>query len=327
MKAIVLEEYGRPEVLRSSEIDQPVAGDHEVLIRVHAVAVNPGDWDVLHGTPYVLRPATGILQPRNPVLGLAVAGVVEATGSRVSSLNIGDEVFAGIAKGGFAEFACAPDSATALMPSNLTFLQAAAVPVSGTTALQALRDVARVEPGQRVLINGAAGGVGTFAVQIAKAFGAEVTGVCSADAAELVFSIGADDVIDYTREDFTDREATCDVILDNIGNRSLSDLRRALAPKGMLIPNSNKGGGRWFGTFLPRAIQALAVSMLASQKLRPFAATEQSEDLAELGGLIEAGKVKPVIDRVYSLDETPAAIAYYGQGHAHGKVVVAIEHE
>ena len=324
MKAIVNHGYGPPGVLQLEDVDTPVAGEDQVLVRVLAAAVNPGDWDVMHGKPYVLRLATGILRPTNKVLGLAIAGRVEAVGASVAEIRAGDEIYAGLGHGGFAEYACVAVAAAAAKPSNLTFEQAAAVPVAGTTALQALRDIGRVQPGHRVLVNGASGGVGTFAVQIAKTFGADVTGVCSTANAELVRSIGADHVIDYTQEDFTRSGPQYDLILDNVGNRSLSELRRALAPNGILIPNSNKGSGRWLGSYLRRAIQALVVSPFVSQSLRPFAATEKREDLIVLKGLIEAGQVTPVIDRTYRLDETAEALSHYGTGHARGKVIITM---
>jgi NADPH:quinone reductase-like Zn-dependent oxidoreductase len=327
MKAIVYREYGPPDVLELEDVDRQVVKDEEVLVRVYGVAVNPGDWDLLNGTPYVLRPMVGLRRPRNKVLGLAVAGRVETVGSNTTRFQPGDEVYAGISEGGFAEYVCVSEDALALKPSNLTFEQAAAVPVAGVTALQGLRDAGRVQPGQKVLINGASGGVGTFAVQIAKAFGAEVTGVCSTTNVDLVRSIGADHVIDYTQDDFTRNGRHYDLIFDNVGNRSLSDCRRALLPGGTLIPNSNKGSGHWIGGFLGRAVQALAVSPFVSQRLRPFAATEKSEDLVVLKELIESGKVTPVIDRTYPLNETAEALGYYGEGHTRGKVVITVEHE
>jgi NADPH:quinone reductase-like Zn-dependent oxidoreductase len=325
MKAIVNHEYGPPGVLELEDVDTPGTRGDEVLVRVLGAAVNPGDWDVMHGTPYILRLTTGLRRPRNKVLGLAIAGRVEAVGSNVSEFRPGDEVYAGIGKGGFAEYACVPRDALAPKPSNLTFEQAAAVPVAGTTALQALRDIGRVQPGQKVLINGASGGVGTFAVQIAKTFGADVTGVCSTTNVDLVRSIGADHVIDYTQEDFTRNGQQYDLIFDNVGNRTLSELRRALTRKGMLIPNSNKGSGRWVGGFLRRAVQALVVSPFVTQRLRPFASTEKREDLVVLKELIESGKVTPVIDRTYPLKEVAEALSHYGAGHARGKVIITVE--
>ena len=325
MKAIIYREYGPPhDVLELAEIETPAAGDGDVLVRVQAASVNPGDWDLLNGQPYILRPAVGIRAPRNGVLGLAVAGRVEAVGRNVTKFQLGDDVYAGISRGGFAEYVAVPETKAAPMPANLTYEQAAAVPVAAVTALQGLRDVGRVQPGQEVLINGASGGVGTFAVQIAKYFGADVTGVCGPTNGDLVRSIGADHVIDHTQRDFTTSGQKYDLIFDNVGNRSLSDCRRALAPAGILIPNSNKGPGRCIGGYLRRAAGALATSPFVSQKLRPFAATETREDLAALTNLIEAGKVTPIIERTYALNETAEALDHYGEGHTRGKLVISI---
>ena len=325
VKAIIYREYGQPhDVLELAEVEMPAAGDGDVLVRVQAASVNPGDWDLLSGQPYILRPVVGIRAPRKGVLGLAVAGRVEAVGRKVTELQPGDGVYAGISRGGFAEYVAVPETAAAPMPANLTHEQAAAVPVAGVTALQGLRDVGRVQPGQKVLINGASGGVGTFAVQIGRIFGAEVTGVCSTMNEDLVRWIGADHVIDYTQEDFTKDGHKYDVIFDNVGNRSLADCRRALAPRGILIPNSNKGPGRWVGGYLRRAAEALATSPFVSQRLRPFAATETREDLAALANLIEAGKVTPIIERTYALNEIAEALDHYGKGHARGKLVISI---
>ena len=325
MKAIIYRGYGPPhDVLELAEIEAPAAGDGDVLVRVQAASVNPGDWDLLNGQPYILRPAVGFRAPRNGILGLAVAGRVDAIGKNVTEFQPGDDVYAGISRGGFAEYVVVPETTAAPMPANLTYEQAAGVPVAAATALQGLRDVGRVQPGQKVLINGASGGVGTFAVQIAKYFGAEVTGVCRARNEDLVRSIGADHVIDYTQEDFTNDGQKYDLIFDNVGNRSLSDCRRALAPAGILIPNSNKGPGRWVGGYLRRAAGALASSPFISQKLRPFAATETREDLVALTSLIEAGKVTPIIERTYVLDETAEALDHYGKGHVRGKLVISI---
>lgn len=325
MKAIVNHEYGPPEVLGLRDIDVPAARGDRVLVRIFAAAINPGDWDVMRGIPYVLRLATGIRRPRSAVLGLAIAGRVAAVGDDVSAFGPGDEVYAGIDGGGFAEYAAVPEGSLARKPVGLTFEQAAAVPVAGVTALQALRDVGHVRPGQSVLVNGASGGVGTFAVQIAKALGADVTGVCSARNVDLVRSLGADRAIDYTQEDFASDGRRYDLILDNVGNRTLSELRRALAPRGTLIPNSNKGSGRLVGGFLQRAAQALVTSPFVSQRLRPFAATDRRDDLVALTELIEAGRVSPVIDRLYPLSESATAMGYYGAGHARGKVVITMQ--
>jgi NADPH:quinone reductase-like Zn-dependent oxidoreductase len=324
MEAIVYDEYGSPEVLRLEEIDQPVPKDDEVLVRVAAAAVNPGDWFLLGGIPFIMRFGTGLSKPRKKVLGLAVSGRVESVGAKVTKFQPGDEVFAEAGSGGFAALVCLPERSPAHKPAELSFEEAAAVPVSGVTALQGLRDTAGVQPGQKVLINGASGGIGTFAVQIAKALGAEVTGVCSSRNVDLVRSIGADHVIDYTNEDFTDNGKQYDLILDNVGNRSLSDCRRALESDGMLIPNSNKEG-RWVGDYLTRAMRALLITPFVSQKLRPFSAVGRSEDLEALAELFESGEVKPVIDRTYPLAEAANALAYFGEGHARGKVVITVE--
>jgi len=324
MQAIVYREYGEPDVLELQEIGVPAAGDGEVLVRVHACAVSPGDWDLLHGVPYILRLSTGLRRPRNRVLGLAVAGRIEAVGGDVTDFQPGDDVFAEVTRGGFAEYVRVPVKALAPKPPSLTFEQAATVPLVGVTALQGLRDIGRVQPGQRVLVNGASGGVGSFSVQIAKALGAEVTGVCSTANVDLVRSLGADHVVDYTREDFTAGGPRYDLILDNVGNRSLADCRRALAPKGTLIPNSNKGGGRWLGAYIGRAVRSLLVSPFVSQRLRPFAASGKRDDLVALTELIEAGQLRPVVDRTYPLAGVAEALRHYGTGHARGKIVVSV---
>lgn len=327
MKAVVYDEYGSPDVLRLEDVDVPVVKDGEVLVRVLGASVNPGDWYLLRGIPYVLRLSAGLRAPKDGILGRALAGRVEAVGSRVAKVRPGDEVYAEVPRGAFAEFACVPEDALAPKPSNLTFEQAAAVPLVGVTALQALRDIGRVRPGEKVLITGASGGVGTFAVQIAKSLGADVTGVCSTRNVELARSIGADHVIDYTQEDFTRSGQRYDLILDNVGSWALSDLRRALAPKGTLIPNSNTGGDRWIGAYLTRAMQALVWSPFVSQRLRPFGSTKKAADLVALTKLIEGGTVTPVIDRTYPLAETAQALQHYGAGHTRGKVVITVGHE
>jgi NADPH:quinone reductase-like Zn-dependent oxidoreductase len=326
MKAIVQDEYGSPDdVLKLKDIDKPVVKDDEVLVRVHAAAVHVSDWVLVRGVPYITRPMIGLLRPKNSVPGEDIAGRVEAVGKKVKQLRPGDEVF-GWCKGAFAEYACAGEDNFVPKPANLTFEQAAAVGVSAVTALQALRDQGKVQSGQKVLINGASGGVGPFAVQIAKAFGADVTGVCSTRNVDMIRSIGADQVIDYTQEDFTKSGQRYDFILDNVGNHSLSDLRRALTPKGILQPN---GGGhssnRWIGP-MGSVIKANVLSLFVRQQGRTFIATNNKEDLQFLKELIEAGKVTPVIDRTYPLSETPEAIGYVGEGHARGKVVIAVEH-
>jgi NADPH:quinone reductase-like Zn-dependent oxidoreductase len=319
MKAIVQDHYGSPDVLELREIDKPEVGDDEVLVRVHAASVHVGDWVVMHGVPLVMRMATGLRKPKNAVPGTDVAGTVEAVGKDVQRLRPGDEVF-GWCTGAFAEYACAREDHFVPKPANLTFEQAAAVGVSASTALQLLRDQGKVQPGQKVLINGASGGVGTFAVQIAKAFGAEVTGVCSAGKVEMVRSIGADHVIDYTKEDFTKGGPRYDFILDNVGNHSPSDTRRALTPNGTLQPN---GGGHSGGAMGP-VIKALVASLFVRQQRRPSVKFQNHADLVALKDLIEAGKVTPVIDGTYPLRETPKAIGHVGEGHARGTVVITM---
>ncbi len=326
MKAIVQDKYGAPDdVLEFKEIDKPVVKDNEVLVRVHAVTINVGDWVLTKGTPYIMRFVSGLRKPKNSVPGMDIVGTVEAVGRNVKGFQPGDEVF-GSCNGALAEYACAGEDNVTPKPTNLTFEQASAVGVSATTALQALRDHGKVQPGQKVLINGASGGVGTFAVQIAKAFGADVTGVCSTRNVDMVRSIGADQVIDYTKQDFTKIGQFYDLILDNVGNHSFSDLRRALSPQGMLLPNA--GGhtpGRWIGA-IGRVFRASVMSMFMSQQGRPFIALMNKEDRAALKELVEAGKVTPVIDRTYPLSETSEAFAYIGEGHARGKVVVTVVH-
>ncbi len=323
MKAIVQDTYGSPDVLQLKEIDRPLVGDDEVLVRVHAAGVDQGVWHMMAGLPYLIRIAGfGLRTPKNPVRGYDVAGRVEAVGENVSRFQPGDEVF-GTCRGSFAEYACARADRLAPKPASLTFEQAAAVPISGYAALQAVRDQGKVRPGQRVLVIGAGGGVGTFAVQLAKGFGAEVTGVCSTTKTELVRSIGADHVIDYTREDFADGRNRYDVILDIAGNRSLSHLRRALAPEGTLVIVGGEGGGRWLGG-IDRQLRAMLLSPFVRQKLGTWISTEREEDLETLRELLEAGKVRPVVDRTFPLSEVPEAIRYMRNGQARGKVVITV---
>ena len=323
MKAIVQDAYGSPDVLELREIATPVVGGDEVLVRVLAAGVDQGVWHLMAGLPYVVRVAgVGLRAPKNPVRGVDVAGRVEAVGENVTGVQPGDEVF-GTCRGSFAEYACARADRLVPKPSNLTFEQAAAVPVSGCTALQALRDRGKVRPGQRVLIIGAGGGVGTFAVQLAKAFGVEVTGVCSTTKVELVRSIGADRVIDYTREDFADGDSRYNVILDIAGNGSLSHLRRALAREGTLVLVGGEGGGRWLGG-VDRTLRALVLSRFVRQGLSTWIATQPKEDLEVLHELLEAGKVTPVVDRTFPLSEVPEAIRYLRGGRARGKVVITV---
>jgi NADPH:quinone reductase-like Zn-dependent oxidoreductase len=323
MMAIVQDAYGSPDVLELREIDKPRSAEDEVLVRVHAAGVDQGVWHLMAGLPYLVRIAgVGLRAPKNPVRGYDVAGRVEAVGENATRFKPGDEVF-GTCRGSFAEYAAARADRLALKPANLTFEQAAAVPISGYAALQAVRDRGKVRAGQRVLIIGAGGGVGTFAVQLAKAFGAEVTGVCSTTKMELVRSIGADHVIDYTREDFVDGPNRYDVILDIAGNRSLSHLRRALAPEGTLVIVGGEGGGRWLGG-IDRQLRAHVLSPFVRQKLGTWISTEREEDLETLRELIEAGEIAPVVDRTYPLSEVPDAIRYLRKGHARGKVVITV---
>ena len=323
MKAIVYYHYGSPDVLKCEEIEKPTAGDDEVLIKVRAASVNPLDWHFMRGTPYFVRIMAGLRKPKITRLGVDVAGQVEAVGRNVTQFKPGDEVF-GSCRGAFAEYACASESALVVKPANVTFEQAAAVPVAAFTALQGLRDKGQIQPGQKVLINGAAGGVGTFAVQIAKSFGADVTGVCSTRNVDMVRSIGADQVIDYTQEDFTKSGQRYDLIFDSVGNHSLSACRRVLNPKGIYVAVGGPDG-RWLIGPLARRSQALVLSRFVSQKLVMFLARWSKEDLTVMHELMEAGKVTPVIDRRYRLSEVPEAIRYLEEGHARGKVVITLE--
>jgi NADPH:quinone reductase-like Zn-dependent oxidoreductase len=321
MKAIVQDRYGNPEaVLGLQEIAKPAVKDGEVLVRVHAASIHVGDWLVVTGVPYIARPAYG--KPKGRVPGTDVAGTVEAVGNGVTGLRPGDEVF-GWCTGAFAEYASAPADHFVPKPANLTFEQAAAVGVSASTALQLLRDQGKIKPGQKVLINGASGGIGTFAVQIAKAFGAEVTGVCSTRNVEMVRSIGADHVIDYTREDFTRNGHRFDFILDNVANHSLSDTRRVLTPSGKLQSNNGTSGGRWFGT-IGTVLKSATVSMFDRRQLGPAIKFANRADLLVLKELIEAGKITPVIDATYALSDTGKALAHVGEGHARGTVVISV---
>jgi NADPH:quinone reductase-like Zn-dependent oxidoreductase len=326
MKAIVQDRYGSADVLELAEIDQPVPADNEVLVRVHAAGLHRGDWHVMTGLPYLIRivvPALGLRRPKVRVRGMDVAGRVEAVGEHVTRFQPGDEVF-GWCDGSFAEYASAPEDQLAPKPADFTFEQAAAVPTSAFAALQGLRDSGEVQPGQKVLIIGAAGAVGSFAVQLAKAFGAEVTGVASTGQLELVRSIGADDVIDYTRDDVTDGTRHWDLILDTAGHRSLSQLRRALTAKGTLVIVGSEGRGRWLGGF-DRSLRAPMLSRFVGQRLRMLASKPRQEDLQTLRELIEAGNLTPVIDRTYPLREVPEAIRQLVQGHGRGgKIVITV---
>ncbi|MFC4116668.1 NAD(P)-dependent alcohol dehydrogenase [Nonomuraea zeae] len=322
MKAIVQDKYGSAGVLRLGEVPKPVPGGGEALVRVHAASITHGDLVTMTGLPYLGRLSFGLRGPRQRVPGRDVAGVVEAVGDNVTSLKPGDEVYAEIPAGGFAEYAAVPEKLLAHKPANLTFDQAAAVPWAANTALQGLRDRGGIARGQRVLINGASGGVGTFAVQIAKSFGAEVTGVCSTRNVELVRSIGADHVVDYTREDFTAGGRRYDLLFDLAGNRSLAECRRVLVPGGILVLSSSKGG-RWLGP-MGRLMGALALSPFVRQSLRGFMAKRSRENLAELTKLVESGRITPAIDRTYPLSEVPEAMRYFGEEHARAKIVITV---
>jgi NADPH:quinone reductase-like Zn-dependent oxidoreductase len=333
MKAIVYHEYGSPDVLELKDIDKPLVKDDEVLVRVHAASVNRLDWHLMRGSPYISRLQAGLRKPKDRVLGADVAGQVEAVGKHVTKFQPGDEVFGslfGHGFGAFAEYVSASDDLLELKPANLSFDQAAAVPVAALTALQGLRDHGRIEPGHKVLIIGASGGVGTFAVQIAKSFGAEVTGVCSTRNVDMVRSIGADHLIDYTKEDFTQRGRRYDLIFETAGSNSPSEIRRALTSKGTLVLIGHGGSeGRWIGP-VGRLIRALVLSRFVSQRMvsyigKPnYSSGPNDGDLATLKELSEAGKITPVIDRTYSLSETPDALRYLEEGHSRGKVVITV---
>jgi len=324
MKAIVQDEYGEAaDVLRLEEIEIPRIGDDEVLIRVQAAGVERGAWHLMAGLPYLVRFAGfGLRAPKNRVRGLDAAGIVEKVGDSVTRLRPGDEVF-GIAESSFAEYACAREEKLLPKPANLSFEQAAVLPVSGITAVQAVRDHGKVQPGESVLVIGASGGVRTFAVQIAKAEGAEVTGVCSAAKADLVRGIGADHVIDYESQDFAEGGPRFDVILDIAGNASLARLRRAMTPKGRLVIIGGEAGGRWLGG-TDRQLRAMMLSPFVSQKLGAFVSPEKREDLLALLELVESGSVVPVIDRSFALAETAAAIEHMQNGSVRGKVVIKV---
>lgn len=316
MKAIVQNSYGSPDVLELKEIPRPSIDENDVIVRVHAAAVNAGDVFSMRGSPWLARFSVGFPSPKDHVLGWDMAGRVEAVGEAVTRFQAGDEVFA-VCEGAFAEYVSVGEEKLALKPANLTFVQAAAIPSGGITALQGLRDIGNLQPGQKVLINGASGGVGTMAVQIAKAMGAEVTGVCSTRNVEMVRSIGADHVIDYTQEDFTQGGERYDLILDNVASRSFTDLRRVLAPQGVVVPNSGHGG-------MGYVFKAYLLSPIMRQQKTPFLSSPNSEDLTFLKELIEAGKLTPVIDRIYRLSETPAAFRYLEEEHAQGKVIITV---
>ncbi len=326
MKAIVYHAYGSPDVLDLQDIEKPVPSANEVLIKVHAASVNPYDWHFMRGLPYGVRVIAGLSKPKVTRLGADVAGQVEAVGSSVTQLKPGDAVFgflAGAAQGAFAEYACAPESAFARKPDRVTFEQAAATPIAGFTALQGLRNKGHIRPGQKVLINGASGGVGTFAVQIAKAFGAQVTAVCSTRNVEMVRSIGADCVIDYTHDDFTKSADRYDLVFDAVGNHPLTALRRILSPNGILVGVGGKSDP-WMIEPLSSALTGLILSQFGNRKLVGVLAKGNNQDLVTIAGFMESGTVSPVIDRRYPLSEVPDAIRYVEDGHARGKVIITI---
>ena len=316
MKAIVQNDYGSPDVLKLTEVAQPAMKDNQVLVRVRAVSINAGDVFAMRGNPWPIRLTAGFPKPKNYILGCDMAGVVEAAGSSLTQFRPGDEVYAACS-GALTEYVSVAEDKLALKPANLTFEQAAAIPTAAITALKGLRDVGKLQPGQKVLINGASGGVGTFAVQIAKALGAEVTGVCSTRNVDMVRSLGADDVVDYTRKDFTQNGRRYDLILDNVASRSFADLRRALTPQGKVIPNSGHAG-------MGYVFKAYALSLVKRQHGSMYLAVPDSRNLAALTELIETGKVRPVIDKIFPLSETPAAFRYLVKEHARGKVVITV---
>lgn len=324
MRAIVQDTYGPADVLELREIERPEVGENDVSVRVRAAGSGPDVWHIMTGQPYMARAALGFRRPKVRVRGWDVAGTVEAVGASVTDFRPGDEVM-GVAEGGsFAEYAVTSPDKLVPKPANLSFEQAAALPISGVTALQALRDKAHVQPGQTVLVIGAGGGVGTLAVQLAKSFGAQVTGVASSSKLDLVRSIGADDVIDYTREDFTNGSMKWDVILDTAGRRPLRQLRRALTPKGTLVVVGGDGGGRWTGGFFRGMLRGPLVSPFVGQKLMGLNSKVTREDLQGVAELAEAGKLTPVIGHTYALSETPDAIRELEAGHAAGKLVIAV---
>jgi NADPH:quinone reductase-like Zn-dependent oxidoreductase len=316
MKAIVQNSYGSPDVFELAEIDKPAVGDDDVLVRVRAAALNAGDLFGMRGAPFVARFTVGFPRPKNYVPGWDLAGQVEAVGKNVTRFQPGDEVFGGC-MGTCAEYSCAEEGKLVKKPASLAFEKAAAVPTAGVTALRGLRNAGEVQPGQKILINGASGGVGTFAVQIAKFFGAEVTGVCSTQNVGMIRSLGADHVIDYTQEDFTKSEQRYDLILDNVGSRSFADLRGLLTPEGIIQPNTGHAGTGY-------VVKAFVLSLLMRQHAGMFVAIPKTEDLVALKDLISSSKVIPVIDKTYPLDEVPEAFRYLDQGHARGKIVITV---
>lgn len=323
MKAIVCYNYGSPDVLKLEEVEKPACKDDEVLVKVHAASANAGDWHLMRGEPFMVRLMFGLLKPKIKIPGADIAGRVEAVGANVKQFRPGDEVFGDLSEcgfGAFAEYVCTPENALALKPAGTTYEEVAAVPSAAITALQGLRDVEQIQPGQKVLVNGASGGVGTFAVQIAKSFGAEVTGVCSTKNVDMVRSIGADHVVDYKNEDFTRSGQQYDLILDAAAYRPLSDHRRALSPTGNYVLVGGSGG-----RFIQIMVMGSWLSKKGGQRFGTFLKKPDQKDLEFVKGLLEAGKIKPVIDRRYaSLNEVPEAIRYLEAGHARGKVVITI---
>lgn len=322
MKAITYTQYGSPDVLQFKEAPQPSPKEAEVLIKVHAVSINAADWHLMRADPFPVRFAFGLFKPKIQILGADVAGEVEAVGKNVTQFKIGDAVFgdlSGCGFGGFAEYVCAPETVLALKPANLSFEEAAALPMASITALQGLRDIGRIKAGQKVLIYGASGGVGTFAVQIAKSFGAEVTAVCSTSKVDMVRALGADHVIDYTREDFTQNGQQYDLIFAANGNRSLADYEKALAPTGTYVM-SGGASSQMFEAMLKGPLRSKA----GGKSIKNFIAKPNQVDLNAMKGLVEAGQVKPVIDKRYPLMETPSAMRYLEEGHARGKIVVTV---
>jgi NADPH:quinone reductase-like Zn-dependent oxidoreductase len=323
MRAIVQNRFGPPDVLRLVDTGLPEVGADDVLVRVHAAALNPADWHILRGDPLVARlMGVGLTKPKARVAGIDAAGVVEAVGANVRGLRNGEEVL-GFCRGAFAEYACAAADMVVPKPAGLTFEQAAAVPIAATTALRGIRDVGEVKAGQQVLVNGAGGGVGTYAVQIAAALGAEVTGVCSTRNVELVRSIGAAHVVDYTKEDFTAGRSHYDVILDNVSSLPLTRLRRALAPKGILVLNGGGSPGHVFGP-VAGILRAVVANAFVPQQLRPLPSRQNQAELLAVTGLIEGGKLMPVVDRTYPLADTVEGLRTVEQGHTRGKVVVTV---
>jgi NADPH:quinone reductase-like Zn-dependent oxidoreductase len=323
VKAVVQTEYGTPDVMRLEDVDTPAVREDEVLVRVRAASVNPPDWAGVHGVPYIVRVAFGLRRPRLGIRGTDLAGTVAARGAKATRLSVGDEVF-GVGVGTFAEQAVAREEHLVPKPAGITFEQAAATGMAALTALQALRDAGRIQAGQKVLIVGAGGGIGTFAVQIAKSYGAQVTGVCSTSKQELVRALGAEHVIDYAREDFTQGEERYDLILDNVLRHSLSELRRALDRRGTLVPNGGQFHKRWFGSVGVLMVKAPLLSLFVPQHIRVCAERPTQDDLLVLKELIESGKVVPVVGRTYPLDQAAEAISYFGEGHAKGKVVITL---